>query len=300
MGAVDLSVSDADLDLLDAYLLSDQSPPECMLLSDLDGFLTGIAIGPEVVMPSEWLPHVWDGEEPVFDDHVQASAILGTIMGRYNMILREVEAGAFGPLFWETQDGTVIAADWAEGFMRAVALRADAWEPLLRSKRQGRLLFPILALCSDEQGDSALGLEPEEEDRVMAEAAEFIPVCVTEIAAYWRKRRPTQVTGLSQPVSVSLKANQPGHNAPCPYVAPGANTRPAAVACTNHHRGRWTWRFLCICGPTSNRLLTRAGVRPWGLISRCCPRLLPSAIGSSLKLPNSPIQAKSHPALLSA
>src|SRR5215207_9340415 len=97
MGAADLSVSDADLDLLDAYLLSDQSPPECMLLSDLDGFLTGIAIGPEVVMPSEWLPYVWGGEEPVFDDPAQASAILGTIMGRYNAILREVEAGAFGP-----------------------------------------------------------------------------------------------------------------------------------------------------------------------------------------------------------
>ena len=127
---------------LDAYLLSDQSPPECLLLSDLDGFLTGIAIGPEVVMPSEWLPHVWGGEEPVFDDHLQASAILGTIMGRYNMILRGVEAGVFGPLFWETQDGTVIAADWAEGFMQAVALRADAWEPLMRSRRHGRLLFP--------------------------------------------------------------------------------------------------------------------------------------------------------------
>src|SRR4051812_33311605 len=93
MGAADLSVSDADLDLLDAYLLSDQSPPECLLLSDLDGFLTGIAIGPEVVMPSEWLPHVWGGEEPVFDDHVQASAILATILGRYNTILRGVAAG---------------------------------------------------------------------------------------------------------------------------------------------------------------------------------------------------------------
>jgi uncharacterized protein len=50
----------------------------------------------------------------------------------------------------------------------------------------------------------------------MAEAAELIPVCVTEIAAYWRKRRPTQAMGSSQPVSVSLKANQPGRNDPCP------------------------------------------------------------------------------------
>src|SRR5215203_5243734 len=111
MGMADLTISDADLDLLDTYLLSDQSPSECMLLSDLDGFLTGIAIGPELVMPSEWLPHVWGGEEPVFDDPAQASATLGTIMGRYSAILREVEAGAFGPIFWETQDGTVIAAD---------------------------------------------------------------------------------------------------------------------------------------------------------------------------------------------
>src|SRR3954465_7080051 len=75
MGMADLTISDADLDLLDAYLLSDQSPPECLLLSDLDGFLTGVAIGPELVMPGEWLPHVWGGEEPVFDDHRRASAI---------------------------------------------------------------------------------------------------------------------------------------------------------------------------------------------------------------------------------
>ena len=219
MGAADLSVSDADLDLLDAYLLSDQSPPECMLLSDLDGFLTGIAIGPVVVMPSEWLPHVWGGDEPVFDDHVQASAILGTILGRYNAILREVEGGAFGPLFWETQDGTVIAADWAEGFMHAVVLRPDAWEPLMRSKRHGVLLLPILALCGDENGESILGsvleLDPDAEDQAMAEAAEFIPTCVSQIAAYWRKRRPLSA-GAGPVASARLKPNKTGRNDPCP------------------------------------------------------------------------------------
>jgi uncharacterized protein len=152
----------------------------------------------------------------VFDDAAQASSILGTIMGRYNIILREVETGAFGPIFWENADGTVIAADWAEGFLHAVALQADAWEPLMRSKRHGRLLLPILALCADEHGDSALGLEPDEDDRVMAEAAEFIPVCVTEIAAYWRKRRPTLATGLGPPASSPFAANQTGRNDPCP------------------------------------------------------------------------------------
>jgi uncharacterized protein YecA (UPF0149 family) len=86
----------------------------------------------------------------------------------------------------------------------------------MRSKRHGRLLLPILALCADEHGDSALGLDPEEEDRVIAEAAEFIPVCVPEIAAYWRQRRPTHAMGSGQPVSVSLKADQTSRNDPCP------------------------------------------------------------------------------------
>jgi uncharacterized protein len=187
-----------------------------MPLSVLDGFLTGIAIGPELVMPSEWLPYVWGGEDPVFDDQAQASAILGAIMGRYNAILREIEAGTFEPLVWEAPDGTMIAGDWAEGFMHAVVLRPDAWEPLMRSKRHGVLLLPILVLCGDETGESVLGLEPDEEDRAMAEAVEILPACVIEIAAYWRKRRPTHIAGSRQPVSVSLKANQPGRNDPCP------------------------------------------------------------------------------------
>ena len=52
-----------DLEALDQFLTSDASPEDCMQLSDLDGFLTGIAIGPELVVPSEWLPLVWGGGE---------------------------------------------------------------------------------------------------------------------------------------------------------------------------------------------------------------------------------------------
>ena len=37
-----------------------------MGLSDLDGFLTGIAIGPELILPSEWLPVIWGGDSPKF------------------------------------------------------------------------------------------------------------------------------------------------------------------------------------------------------------------------------------------
>src|SRR5215471_1493164 len=70
---VDLEVSGEGvaLDALDAFLSSDQSPPDSMMLSDLDGFLTAIAIGPELVMPSEWLPVIWGDDEPVFTDEAR-------------------------------------------------------------------------------------------------------------------------------------------------------------------------------------------------------------------------------------
>src|SRR3954469_20571436 len=80
-----------DLDVLDRYLLSDEAPDNGMALSDLDGFLTGILVGPELIMPSEWLPHIWGGEPPKFAKH--ARLILSTIMGRYNEIAAALEAG---------------------------------------------------------------------------------------------------------------------------------------------------------------------------------------------------------------
>ena len=82
-----LGASDFDVDALDAFLISDRAPEDCMQLSDLDGFLTGIAIGPELIMPSEWLPVIWGSGEPEFESRRKRSGFLNAIMGRYNEIL---------------------------------------------------------------------------------------------------------------------------------------------------------------------------------------------------------------------
>ena len=41
--------SPIDLDALDDYLMSDHAPDDSMGLSDLDGFLTGVVVGPELI-----------------------------------------------------------------------------------------------------------------------------------------------------------------------------------------------------------------------------------------------------------
>ena len=56
-----------DLDALDNCLMSDHAPDNSMGMSDLDGFLTGIVVGPELILPSEWFPVIWGGKEPDFE-----------------------------------------------------------------------------------------------------------------------------------------------------------------------------------------------------------------------------------------
>jgi uncharacterized protein len=135
-----------DLDALDDYLMSDHAPDDSMGLSDLDGFLTGVIVGPELITPSEWLPVIWGGAEPEFETQEEMRTILGTIMGRYNEIAAcfDSDPDDFGPIFWEGPEGKVIASDWAGGFLDAVALRAQAWRPLIEDDRAGILL----ARCS--------------------------------------------------------------------------------------------------------------------------------------------------------
>ena len=152
-----------DLDALDAFLLSDRAPEGSMGLSDLDGFLAGIAVGPELVMPSEWLPVVWGGAEPAFERVEEARSILGTIMGRYNEVVRALGAAPdeFDPLFWEgPDDGRIVVIDWASGFLDAGALRPDAWGPLIRHSEAGVLMLPLLVLGADDPERPPFGARP--------------------------------------------------------------------------------------------------------------------------------------------
>ncbi len=175
-----------DLDALDAYLMSDRAPDNSMGLSDLDGFLTGIVVGPELILPSEWLPAIWGGEEPTFETEDEMGTVLRTIMGRYNEIVAcfNADPEEFDPIFWEGQEGEVVASDWAGGFLDAVALRPDAWTPLMEDEHAGTLMMPLLLL----NGDFEFGDTVTDEDAFLAEVPDMIPICIAGIHQFWKSR----------------------------------------------------------------------------------------------------------------
>ena len=190
-----------DLDALDAFLMSDRAPKDGMGLSDLDGCLTGVVVGPELIMPSEWTRAIWRGDGPDFESVEEALAVHGAITGRYNEILRRLgtEPEGLDPVFWEGPRGEVIVTDWAAGFLDAVGLRPRAWEPLLRHAEASALIAPLLVLGADDPARPPFGgpsLPRGEIERLHAEGAEVIPRCVAGIHAFWgRRRRPPPGAG---------------------------------------------------------------------------------------------------------
>ena len=119
-----------NLAALDEFLLSDAVDETAMLLSELDGFLTGAIVCPETVLPHEWMPLIWGEEPPVFDDEDHGQAVTGLVMERYDDISRELDRGRFRPIYDLDRDETALWEIWIEGFWRAISSRSEAWAAL--------------------------------------------------------------------------------------------------------------------------------------------------------------------------
>jgi uncharacterized protein len=69
-----------NLEQLDAELLA--LGEGAMLLDELDGFVTGLLICPDLVLPSEWMPMVvnrFGADQAGFDDIDHANRVLGRV-----------------------------------------------------------------------------------------------------------------------------------------------------------------------------------------------------------------------------
>jgi yecA family protein len=171
-----------DLDGLDSYLSSDDSPDDCMMLSDLDGFLHGVACSPVSISVDEWMPVALGGSPDDLPDWVLQSIYLiyDSIMQGLTFDPPEVE-----PIFWQAQEGHVIAMDWCEGFMQAVSPRPKQWLRLTESGTCGQLISPMMVHLLDDNGNSVIGIPQEELDQALNQAAEKIPESVVAIYRFW-------------------------------------------------------------------------------------------------------------------
>jgi uncharacterized protein len=213
------SLTDAEFEELDGLLMSDVMPENGMDSSTLDGFLAAVLLNPALILPSKWLPWVWDMKDaqasPDFADLKAAERAMALIMGHYNDVARAIEAGDFEPVLYELAqpDGSEFfdAEGWADGFMLGVTRFVDPWwRPVLDEHVE--LVAPML-LLGTERGWKAL--EQSGDNRAATRAAyEAIPNAVAALSEHFRPMR--EQADRERLAPVRRAAAKVGRNDPCP------------------------------------------------------------------------------------
>ena len=194
---------------------------DAMVLVELDGFVAGILVSPEMIPPSDWLPLVWNsegGSDPVFEDLAHANKVMGLVMEYYNQVALALfeQPDSYAPLFpVDTRNDDVIWEVWIEGFDKAAKLRPQAWLPLAaadtRTAEAWRGLMKLAELARAE-----LRVSKEQYRALSAGAPEKIAGWVLDLND-WRLAQyqppPSLRTGARPFASASAKV---GRNAACP------------------------------------------------------------------------------------
>jgi uncharacterized protein len=198
-----------ELSWLDGFLSSEQVPATAMDMEMLDGFMTALVVGPELVLPSEYLPHIWgsaDGEGPIYDGLEQTRFVIDLFMRHWNTVARRLDADyPHAPVLLDDTPGDQ-ARGWANGFLLGVGIRPAAWEPMLRHAKAGSLVASIAALIADEiEGEND---PPTPEER--AEIVETLPAITLLIRKFWRG------DGRNEFRQEPTRSSKIGRNEPCP------------------------------------------------------------------------------------
>src|SRR3954464_9039486 len=117
------------LEQLDLWLASDRAPAKSgWNVSAVDGLIAGIVIGPEPIEPKGWRRVVLRAR--AVGPHGEAA--LQAVLDRHDAIAKILAKApaSYAPLFMRTDEGVVLAQDWAAGFLAAIRLRLEAWRPL--------------------------------------------------------------------------------------------------------------------------------------------------------------------------
>jgi uncharacterized protein len=111
-------------------------------LEKLHGFLFGLAITPELIKPSEWLPVVFGEEMMEFGNEEEAREMMVSLFLVCNRFYEEHHKGKlFFPFdIGELETGYLTTiSDWAYGLFQAMTLRPEIWTIGREDRDEGNL-----------------------------------------------------------------------------------------------------------------------------------------------------------------
>lgn len=195
---------------------------EPMLLSELDGFLTGILIAPERLAPDEWMQRVWGSDDgsgvAPFEDPLDVRWFAEAVLARYREIERALARGKLQPIFdVDERFGDILWETWIDALAAALDLRPDGWDRL--AARDGAAAARLAVLVAAADGSSTL-------DSVEINALhDHAPAEITRLVLALHAGRATGAAAPAAPTKV-------GRNDPCRC----GSGRKAKKCCGEGHR----------------------------------------------------------------
>jgi uncharacterized protein len=209
-------LSDDELDRLGKFL--DEIGAPAMNMESLDGYFAALICGPDMVLPSEYLPGIW-GEDFCFENDHQATNILGLLMRHWGTISSELfrslkEPHVYMPVLLENDEGPAQGNDWARGFMHGVQARPASWRELIVSDEHGGPLLPIMLLAHEHDPDPAKRSKPLSPDK-REEVLQMMIAGLSKIYRYFEPHRRSRASAI-RPAPVHREGRKIGRNKPCP------------------------------------------------------------------------------------
>jgi uncharacterized protein len=224
----DTPLTDQEWDTLEDFLLDQQDITPFTTLSALDGFLTAVVSGPEMIPPNEWLALVFGGdmEAPQWKSEEQPEVIIGLLLRLMNNIATVMSETPdyFSPLFMayrdeelEDPDEDIIVVDeWCHGYIQGFILRREAWEG--HEEALEAFIQPIFVFGTEEGAALIESLSDEDEKAIK----DSIPDHALSIYEYWLEMRAQELE--DEDFSFFDEPQEPffrtmpktGRNDPCP------------------------------------------------------------------------------------
>jgi len=209
-------LAEAEFDRLEKFLKGCKGG-RAMNIEELDGFFSALVAGPDIVMPSQYLPEVFGrgtSDTREFDSLEEANEILALMMRHWNDIAGTLSKDeAYLPILLEDENGVAHGNDWARGFVRGTNIRHDGWARLLGDDDHGGCMIPMLMLYHEHDEDPALRPEPIGPDQ-REKTIQHMAAGLLGAYRYFRQHgQPYASTRAHQPRHAESKI---GRNDPCP------------------------------------------------------------------------------------
>jgi uncharacterized protein len=199
-----------------------------MWLSQFDGFVAGLLVCPDMILPSVWLPVVVGGEEgefPGFGASANEKRLLELIMQHYNAVATALQKGTYAPIFdHRAETDETFWEIWMEGFTQAIALSPQGWSQFEQADDE---LVPAaftammtLAANADPEwlAEAELEFSDEDEEELIKKATDVIPESILILADWTRGRDAARIRSGADiaPSFMAPRAEKVGRNEPCP------------------------------------------------------------------------------------